>query len=130
MKTIRIYLGTRWVAVCWTIFILILISIPGNVLPSEEKFAVPNADKLVHSFLFGIFVWLWCLYYYRVGIRGRKLARIFFIFFLISIAYGIGTELIQKYFIPMREYDQSDIIADIIGAGIAYGICNIRLLNN
>lgn len=130
MKTIKAWLGTRWFAVCWTLLILILISIPGNVLPKEETFGVPDADKLIHSFLFGIFVWLWCLYYYRRGIRGRKLATVFFFVFLISMAYGAGTEFIQKYFIPMRDFTLGDIIADIMGAGVGYGICNIRLLNN
>ncbi len=33
--------------------------------------------------------------------------------------YGIGMEYVQKYFIPGRDFDLADIIADMIGAGLA-----------
>jgi VanZ family protein len=128
MKKLLGYLGTRWVAICWTILILILMCIPGNMIPQEQKFFVPDFDKLVHAGLFGILVWLWCLYYRRNLLPGKRLARIFFYVFLISGLYGFGTEFLQKYVIPMRDYDNVDIIADLVGAAIGYGICNIRLL--
>ena len=79
--------------------------------------------------LFGGFVFLWCFYYTNKGLPGNRLVRIFFYAFVIACAYGIGMEYVQKYFIPMRDFDEADIIADIIGASLSYGICNIRLLN-
>jgi len=102
--------------------------IPGNMIPQEQKFFVPDFDKLVHAGLFGVFVWLWCLYFRRKMIPGKKLTRAFFYIFLTASLYGFGTEILQKYVIPMRDYDNVDIIADIVGAGIGYGLSNMRLL--
>jgi VanZ family protein len=102
--------------------------IPGNMIPQEQKFFVPDFDKLVHAGLFGILVWLWCLYYHRNLLAGKKMARNFFYVFLASALYGFLTEILQKYVIPMRDYDNVDIIADLLGAAIGYGISNIRLL--
>jgi len=128
MKILHALLGTRWAAICWTILILIAMCIPGNMIPQEQKFFVPDFDKLVHAVLFGTFVWLWCLYIHKKLVPGKKMARLFFYVFLGAALYGFGTELLQKYVIPMRDYDNADIIADMTGAAIAYGICNIRLL--
>jgi VanZ family protein len=98
------------------------------MLPQEQKFFVPNFDKLIHAGLFGTLVWLWCHYYHRRHNPGKKMARQFFYVFLAAALYGFGTEILQKFFIPMRDYDNADIIADLSGSAIAYGICNIRLL--
>jgi hypothetical protein len=37
-------------------------------------------------------------------------------------------EYVQKYFIPLRDLDPADMVADMIGAGIAYGVANIFLI--
>jgi VanZ family protein len=37
-------------------------------------------------------------------------------------------EYIQLYYIPGRSFDKGDIIADIVGASLAYGLSNIKLL--
>lgn len=53
---------------------------------------------------------------------------LFFISFLFSDALGIAMEFIQKCCIPFRDYSEGDIIADMIGASLGYGICNIWLI--
>jgi VanZ family protein len=127
MKRISKYLSRRWVAITWTVIIFILLAMPGSVIPKEPTFTIPQFDKFIHIVLFGGFVFLWSFYYSRKNFRSRKLSRLFFLIFIISCAYGIGMEYVQKYFIPGRDYDQGDIIADMMGAALAYGICNIRL---
>jgi hypothetical protein len=37
-------------------------------------------------------------------------------------------EFLQKCCIPLRDYDEADIIADMVGAGIGYGLSNLLLL--
>jgi VanZ family protein len=54
----------------------------------------------------------------------------FFLWYALGNIFGIATEYIQKYWIPGRDYDQADIIADMIGAGLAYGLSNIWLIKN
>ncbi len=129
MKRFAIYLTKRWVSVTWTVIIFILLAIPGSVIPKEQGFSIPHLDKVVHIILFGGFVFLWSFYYSRRKVTLKKKARIFFAIFIIACVYGITMEYVQKYFIPGRDYDQEDIIADIIGAALAYGICNIRLMS-
>jgi VanZ family protein len=84
-------------------------------------------DKFVHICLFGGFVLLWGIYYESKKLPQKKLLRLFFIVFIIACLYGTGMEYVQKYFIPMRDFDTWDIIADLVGAGLAYGICNMGL---
>ena len=130
MKNLKRYLGKLYVAVTWSIIILILLSLPGSVLPKEQTFKIPQLDKIVHIGLFGGFVLLWSLYYSSKKLSQKKLLRIFFFIFILACIYGIGMEYAQKYWIQMRDFDTKDIIADLIGAGIAYGICNTNLIEN
>ena len=128
MKRINAYLGRRWVAITWTLIIFILLAMPGSVIPKEKTFTIPHFDKLVHIILFGGFVFLWSIYFSKKRLAPKKLVRLFFLIFIIACVYGTGMEYVQKYFIPGRDYDEQDIIADIIGAALAYGLCNIRLM--
>jgi VanZ family protein len=114
-------------AIAWSVIILILLTLPGSMLPEEKTFKIPNFDKVVHICLFGGFVLLWSLYYSVRKKPYKKLLVIFFYIFVIACFYGTATEFIQKYFIPSREFEIGDILADVIGAGIAYGIANIFL---
>ena len=130
MKNIKRYLGKKYIAVSWTIIIFILLALPGSMLPHEKAFAIPQFDKLVHIGLFGGFVFLWCLYYSRRNLAQEKLLLIFFRIFIIAAIYGTGMEYVQKYFIPLRDFEVGDILADLIGASLAYGISNILLQGN
>jgi VanZ family protein len=127
INRLRKYFTRIYWALAWTIIIFVLLTLPGSVLPNESSFVIPNFDKLVHIGMFGGFVLLWSLYYSARSSSPKKLLRIFFVIFLISISYGISMEYVQKYFIPQRYFDEGDIIADIIGSGLAYGISNILL---
>lgn len=97
-------------------------------MPKEPTFIIPHLDKIVHIGLFGGFVTLWCFYYSLKGLPTQKILRIFFFIFILACVYGISMEYVQKYFIPNRDFDLGDIIADLIGAGLGYGICNTSLM--
>jgi len=121
--------GKLFMPLAWTIFIEGMFCLPGNDLPGEGMFSIPNFDKLVHVIFFGTFVGLWCLYFRQKVVNDKRLSRIFFAVLLIAVANGIAIEYIQFYFIPLRSFDEGDIIADVISAAIAYGVCNVRLLS-
>lgn len=120
--------SSLYVPILWTLVVGTLCCLPGSMIPSETHFAIPQFDKFVHATMFGAFVFLWNLYASRRVTGEDRLLRIFFIWYIIGNVYGIGTEYIQKYWIPGRDYDQADIIADMIGAGLAYGLSNLLLL--
>ncbi|HZE84657.1 MAG TPA: VanZ family protein [Puia sp.] len=124
------FMGNIYMPIVWSIVIGILLTLPGSVLPNEDSFKIPQFDKIVHMGMFGGFVFLWNLYLSVRPIAPKRLLRLFFIVFLTGIAYGIGSEYVQKYFIPLRDFDEGDIIADMLGASLAYGLSNISLLKN
>jgi VanZ family protein len=55
---------------------------------------------------------------------GSGLKKIFIWIGLIGIAYGIGIEFVQKYFIPNRSFELGDIAADTTGCvlGVIFSI--------
>lgn len=120
--------GKLFVPLAWTIFIEVLLCLPGSALPDEAGFHIPNIDKVAHVIIFGAFVGFWCLYFSWKVQTHEKLKVIFFCVFIAAAINGIAIEYIQKYYIPNRSFDQGDIIADLLSAGIGYGICNIKLL--
>ena len=125
---LRKYFGKIFWPITWTLVIGILLAMPGSMLPNETHFTIPQFDKIVHISLFGGFVFLWNLYLSSRPIPVSRLLHLFFLIFLLAEAYGIGMEYVQKYYIPGRDFDEADIIADIIGAGLAYGISTTTLL--
>jgi len=123
------YFSKLFIPLAWTVFIQVLLCLPGSTLPDTDGFlAIPNLDKVVHIIIFGTLVGLWCFYFSRKISSPQKLKLTFFIVFLLAAFNGIIIEYIQKYYIPNRTFDQGDIIADILSAAIAYGICNMKLL--
>ena len=120
--------GKLLVPLAWTLFMEVLFFLPGSSFPDAGAFKIPNLDKIVHICLFGAFVSLWCYYFYRRDKSPGTLKIIFFWIYFLAIFNGILVEYIQFYYIPGRSFDKADIIADMLGAGLAYGVCNIKLL--
>ena len=125
---IQKYLSPLYVPVIWTILIIIAMCAPGSYIPNESRFALPNFDKVVHVGLFGGFVFLWCLFLTKRAVSFRQLLVGFFCFYMLSNGFGVAMEYVQKYWIPGRDYDLGDIIADMFGAGFGYGLSNFLLL--
>ena len=125
---LRKYFAALYVPVIWSIIIGILLCLPGSALPKETAFNIPQFDKLVHAGLFGGFVFLWDLYMSKRLPETSRLLRWFFLFYVLANIYGIGMEYVQKYWIPGRDYDLADMVADMIGAGLGYGFSHLFLL--
>lgn len=99
----------------WTLLTIILLCLPGSVIPGAGIFATNNLDKIVHFILFGGIVLLWGLYIRKTWspamyIKTALGATLF------SIALGIVLEYVQRYFISNRTFDTRDILADAAGA--------------
>lgn len=107
--------------IAWFFLTLIAISIPGKELPKFGPwFEQISFDKLIHTFLFGMLAALWMLpvAFSSVPVQCKKH---WFIKVAIATAlWGLAAELIQKYFIPMRSYDMVDLLANSLGAIIAF----------
>ena len=119
--------SSPYTPILWTLIVATLCCLPGSLIPSETHFTIPQFDKFVHATMFGGFVFLWNLYASKKVKEGERLLRVFFTWYIVGNIFGIATEYIQKYWIPGRDYDEADIIADMIGAGLAYGFSNLWL---
>ncbi|MFI5124533.1 MAG: VanZ family protein [Chitinophagales bacterium] len=118
-------LTKRYPALTWTIIIFILLALPGSVLPSESHFSIPDFDKYIHISIFCVFVVLWSFYY--AAKPDKKNRNFFFIIFITACLYGIAMEYVQKYFIPRRDFDVEDILADVIGSALGF-IISVSIL--
>jgi hypothetical protein len=123
---IRRILSYKFFPVCWTILIIILLCLPGSLVPGGGIFDFDGFDKLVHTFLFGMNVLFWGWHYGETDRPTVQLKKIFILSVTLSIILGIILEFVQLYFIPNRSFDGTDIIADMVGAIIA-GIWLLRI---
>ncbi|MDO9511388.1 MAG: VanZ family protein [Bacteroidales bacterium] len=108
-------------AIIWTIVVLLLTGIPGGLMPDVPKFMdLLQPDKLVHLFIFGLWVFL-----FAHGISKFKSQHLFlhksgvFSMFL-GMIFGGFTEVLQYYVIPGRSGNIYDFIADALGCYIGY----------
>ncbi|HKC37827.1 MAG TPA: VanZ family protein [Chitinophagaceae bacterium] len=102
-------------AIIWLLLVTTLLCIPGTRLPQIKWDDKLLFDKWIHVLLFLILVLVWCRAYSK-----PRLKNIFIMITILSILYGIGMEIVQKYFIPFRSFDVGDIIADAVGCITGY----------
>jgi VanZ family protein len=79
-------------------------------LPTELP-SSPFADKLVHLLAYGVLASL--IYFARE--KSRVIFHPIFIPFVIAFLHGVSNE-IHQHFVPGREADVFDVLADALGA--------------
>lgn len=110
--------------IAWFFIVAALTLMPGSDIPKIDWMdKIKNFDKIVHAGLFGGLTFLFSLPYFKSGYSFAQ-KRIHLIRISIAvIIWGITTELIQKFYIPGRDFDFLDWVADSTGVLIAYWIC-------
>lgn len=106
-KSILFYL-----AIAWTVIILLGCSLPGDGLPPS----IMMTDKLIHVVIFVLFGYLWRMAGYSV-----------WWVLVAGMAYGLFTETWQGLLpVLKRSFDLRDALADtigtIIGIAVAWGV--------
>jgi VanZ family protein len=109
--------------IAWFLMLLLLICLPGKSIPDSTWINIVDIDKLVHAALFGGLVGLFCWPFSKADMPRQLKLNYFLRITLAACVWGITTEFIQKYFIPGRQFDMADWLADSAGALIAYFIC-------
>jgi VanZ family protein len=100
--------------ISWSLLILALTLIPFDSLHVAPEINIPWFDKMVHTGLFGIHVFLMSGYLtvrYHFQVNQSKM---FAIAAFLSLSFGLLIELIQ-YFIPERNFEMLDLLADFFG---------------
>ncbi len=114
--------NNRW-AILWSLLILLLTSLPGDLIPRIPAFAdLFEPDKIVHVVMFAVLVYLWLQ---GLGISHPSLflaSNRVFLALSLAILLGGGTELLQEYLVPGRIASLYDFIANIAGSFAGWAI--------
>lgn len=115
-------------AILYLLFSYYLLTIPGKDLPEVGLFnKIPLFDKWVHIGMFTILVYLFALAF-RTIIRSH--GWVLPLIAGIALSYGIAMEFVQKYWIPNRSFDVTDILADGIGCCIGWWFTRWQMKRN
>jgi VanZ family protein len=99
----------------WAVVILILLGLPASDIPDTSFINIPHLDKIIHSFLFFVLVFLLA----RGFVLQNKFIFINKFSFLSSltlgIIYGGLTEILQGSVFASRSSDLFDFIFDVLG---------------
>ncbi|MBL7698446.1 MAG: VanZ family protein [Chitinophagaceae bacterium] len=109
----------KFFPLAFTILTIVLLCLPGSMVPGTGIFSIKNLDKIVHVFLFGMNVLFWGWHFWASGREAKSLRIIFITATILVSLLGILMEYVQMYFIPNRSFDGYDILADIVGAVLA-----------
>lgn len=106
--------SSRWLATGWFILINILFYLPGSALPKNNWLTSIHIDKWVHIGIFAILFFLW-----RTSFdRKWKYYNVLLLF--LALIYGILVEIIQHNWVPNRDFDPWDVVADLAGSILGY----------
>ena len=110
-----------WKSILCSIIIIILCFIPGDELPQPDL-AVPYLDKIIHfSFYFAL------SFIIQHEIKNKIKLRNHLFIFIYAMVLGGCIELIQENLIVERGGDFLDLIADLLGAIIAFVVFKLFL---
>ena len=117
-------------ATTWFIISTVLFTLPGTDFPTEDWLDKIYFDKWVHIGIFCVMVVLWGLAWKSLKRSqvNQNLVKAFWTIAIIFIGYGVAIEFIQKYFIPFRSFDFTDMIADAVGATLGAWYCTKRYI--
>ena len=105
-----------WPALAWSLIILLLTGLPGDLFPEIKSFwDWLSPDKVVHLLIFSALSFL-ILLGYRDKYESGNRKRLVLTAVVITILYGILTEVLQRYVFIGRSGNLFDAIADAIGA--------------
>jgi len=122
LYSLNTFLRNNCRAILWGVFILLLTSLPGNFLPSLPKFVdLFKPDKLIHIFIFLVFVFLILRGFKREGNPLLIERHAVTIALAIAISVGGFTEVLQGLVIPMRVASPYDFIANVLGSLMGWG---------
>lgn len=110
-----LFLKNFWPGLIWGCIILALTLLPGNYFPTVGSFwNLFSPDKLVHLFIFGVFVILLKHGNYK-QYPGRSNRYITVAPIFAAVILGISTELLQAVLPIGRDANIYDAIANFVG---------------
>jgi VanZ family protein len=100
---------------------MVLCATPGDRLPDIDILEIDIEDKLAHLGMFAVQAYLLLLgksrRRERIVLSGASWQA-----WLIGTGFGLATELLQHFAIPMRYGNLGDFLADSLGALLGVGV--------
>jgi len=108
-------LKTTWVksktlAITWLMIMNILFVMPVPALPPGGWMIYIYPDKWIHAGLFAVLVFLWSSAF------EWDLPKNAWVVLTSAIIYGLLVEIVQKLWVPNRNFDMYDVLADAAGS--------------
>lgn len=107
-------------SIAWALVIFALCSMPGSYIPSISWLEMLSFDKWVHA---GVFFILVSLLGFAVKVN-QQTTRLFYLYVILSVVYGICLELMQAALFCDRSADWHDVIANSLGCLMASVVLN------
>lgn len=106
------------------VVVTVLLCLPKSTLPDAggDWFNKYQVDKVIHFIIFAFLTYMFCRPIQLKGFFNTIITKIYFLIAVISSIYGFIMELVQHWFIPGRDFDGWDIVADIVGSFFGYFI--------
>lgn len=115
--------------IAWFFLVLVLICLPGDNIPKVESWLTAIFfDKWVHAGLFAILTFLFIYPLTRSDLSQALQKNMAIKIVLAAVIWGLATECIQKFFVPGRDFDIFDWMADGAGVLAAYIYCYKKYL--
>lgn len=114
------------VAVFWAGVITYFCLVPSTDLPAVN---IQNLDKYIHVFFHFVFTFVWFLFFYK-QLKTDSILKPFLISMSISILFGIMIEILQSVLTTTRSADFIDVLANFLGASLAFLLIVICMKNN
>jgi VanZ family protein len=100
----------------WAAFILVLVLMPAPAIPGGGWLGRYHVDKLVHAILFAVFFILLARAFRDLDPAGPARRHALLVALVISVAYGLLTELLQELTSWGRHGELGDMVANTIGS--------------
>jgi hypothetical protein len=111
-----------WPVIIWSIIILVLTGVPGNVIPKVGNFwDWMSPDKLAHFFLYGVFIYLLLKNTLKQSSASALNKKQILLLLIVGIVFAAITEILQAKVFINRNGNWYDFGANVIGclAGLA-----------
>ena len=103
-------------AILWAAVIMVLCGIPGDKVPELTFWQWLKPDKIVHLLIFGVLCYLLLVAFYHPVSPGSIRNHAVLWALLLTVGYGILTEVLQVYVFVKRFGDVRDALANALGA--------------
>ncbi|MGV6829673.1 MAG: VanZ family protein [Flavobacteriales bacterium] len=106
---------TFFIAFCYTFFVTIAFLTPSVGIP-RFTFKIPYlpVDKLAHFIIHALLLLIWVFFFWK---KEKQKLKINHFIYIVSccIFYGIIIEILQQAYVPLRQGDVLDVLANMIG---------------